>query len=247
MSSRRESLGSVTPAKGFYAKGWRIWLSAVTLRIQRSRTSVPACMTSPRENTPHIQYSGHTMSTDRAAQSATRDLYMYCLTVDTEWVSQQITSRKLTLAISLQQLILTSQKCKSKLNSGNVYYNLNGKTVKQSLYRPWGPQEVGAPTLKDNRHSKVIRLSALRTGRLYLPWKSPGTHFCYRLSGPQGHTAARRIMSSKNSNETLRNRNRDLPACSTVSQPTAPPRALTTIYCTKFSVQNLVYKIYLPF
>ena len=31
-------------------------------------------------------------------------------------------------------------------------------------------------------------------------------------------------MSMKNSNDTIGNRTRDLPACSTVPQPTAPPR-----------------------
>ena len=36
---------------------------------------------------------------------------------------------------------------------------------------------------------KVIRLSALRTGRLYTTGNIPGTHFCYRLSRPQGHSA----------------------------------------------------------
>jgi hypothetical protein len=33
--------------------------------------------------------------------------------------------------------------------------------------RPWGFQEVEAPRFDDNRHMKVARLSALRTGRLY--------------------------------------------------------------------------------
>jgi len=32
-------------------------------------------------------------------------------------------------------------------------------------------------------------------------------------------------MSMKNSSDTIGNRNRNLPACSTVPQPTAPPRA----------------------
>jgi hypothetical protein len=32
-------------------------------------------------------------------------------------------------------------------------------------------------------------------------------------------------MSMKNSNNTIGNQNRDLPACSAVPQPTAPPRA----------------------
>ena len=43
------------------------------------------------------------------------------------------------------------------------------------------------------------------------------------LSQPQGHSAAGRIMSVKNSNETIRNRTCDLPVCSAVPQPTVPP------------------------
>ena len=71
---------------------------------------------------------------------------------------------------------------------------------------------------------KVARLSALRTGRFLPPGNIPGTHFCQRLSRPQGHSAARRIMSMKNSSDTIGNRTRDLPTCSAVPQPAAPPR-----------------------
>jgi hypothetical protein len=46
------------------------------------------------------------------------------------------------------------------------------------LDRPLGSQEVEAPRFLDNRHMKVVRLSAVRTGRLYPPGKIPGTHFC---------------------------------------------------------------------
>ena len=35
------------------------------------------------------------------------------------------------------------------------------------LDRPWGFQEDEAPRCQDNRHMKVVRLSVLRTGRLY--------------------------------------------------------------------------------
>jgi len=35
------------------------------------------------------------------------------------------------------------------------------------LDRPWVFQEVEAPRFQDNRHIKVVRLSALRTGRSY--------------------------------------------------------------------------------
>jgi hypothetical protein len=35
------------------------------------------------------------------------------------------------------------------------------------LDRPWGFQEFEDPRFQDNRHMKVVCLSALRTGRLY--------------------------------------------------------------------------------
>jgi hypothetical protein len=47
------------------------------------------------------------------------------------------------------------------------------------------------------------------------PGNAPGTHFCYRLSRPQGHSAIGRIMSMKNSNDTIWNPTSDLPICST--------------------------------
>jgi hypothetical protein len=37
------------------------------------------------------------------------------------------------------------------------------------------------------------------------PGNTPGTHFCLRLSRPQGHSATRRIISLKNSNDTIGN------------------------------------------
>ena len=35
------------------------------------------------------------------------------------------------------------------------------------------------------------------------PGNAPGTHFCYRLSWPQDHSTIGRIMSMKNSNDTI--------------------------------------------
>jgi len=74
---------------------------------------------------------------------------------------------------------------------------------------------------------KVVRLPALRTGRLYPPGNIPDTHFCLRLSQPQGHSVAGRIMSLNNSSDAIGNRTRNLPTCSAVPQPTAPPRSAT--------------------
>ena len=54
------------------------------------------------------------------------------------------------------------------------------------------------------------------THRPPLPLRNAsGTHFFWRLSRPQGHSAIGRIMSMKNSNDTIWNRTSDLPICST--------------------------------
>jgi len=48
------------------------------------------------------------------------------------------------------------------------------------------------------------------------PGNAAGTHICYRLSRPEGRSAIGRIMSMKNSNDTIWDRTSDLPICSTV-------------------------------
>jgi hypothetical protein len=77
--------------------------------------------------------------------------------------------------------------------------------------------------------------------------KIPGTHFCQRLSRPQGHTAAGRIRSTERSSDLIGNRNRDLPACSIVPQPSMLPRS--AIMTTRFYVTNNhlhIYKACIP-
>jgi len=71
---------------------------------------------------------------------------------------------------------------------------------------------------------KVVRLSVPHTSHIYPPGDILGTHFCYRLSLPQSNSAAGRIKSMKNSNDTIGNWTHDLLVCSTVPQPTASPR-----------------------
>jgi hypothetical protein len=100
---------------------------------------------------------------------------------------------------------------------------------------------------------KAANLSALRTGCLYPPGIIPGIHFCYRLNQPQHHSAAGRIMSTKNSSDTIRNRTCDLPASSTEPQPTVPPRdslvpimsEITAVHTTTFCIFKIHFTIIL--
>jgi len=62
------------------------------------------------------------------------------------------------------------------------------------------------------------------------------------LSQPQGHSAAGRIVSMKNSSDTIGNRTRDLLACSAVPQPTAPPCVPNKRYNTPQKIDNFTFK-----
>ena len=48
------------------------------------------------------------------------------------------------------------------------------------------------------------------------PGDTSGTHFYYWLSRQQDQSAVGRIKSMKNSNDPIKNRTRDLPACNAV-------------------------------
>jgi hypothetical protein len=106
------------------------------------------------------------------------------------------------------------------LNSGK-----KGKAIPVTGHR--GPQDCETsriPYFLDNRLRVMSTLSAGRPS--FNPRKIPGPHFCYRLSRPQGHSAAGRISSIKKSSDYIGNRTRDLPACSIVPQLTTLPRTV---------------------
>jgi hypothetical protein len=107
---------------------------------------------------------------------------------------------------------------------------------------PAGPDIAPFQRHKDARNRCQISPDDLRV-ELHQLWEAPlrwvhsPTHlpplptrnyswysFLSEADSTRGPSAVGRIISMKKSNEIIGNRTRDLPACSAVPQPTAPPR-----------------------
>jgi hypothetical protein len=132
---------------------------------------------------------------ERYAASTNKHLTTFRSTVTPKSQAGQGFYDCLTLLDAKKALILTD--CNLSLKTCTValirysYRTINSATAVNGkgkaipitgLDRHTGFQEVEAPRFQDNRHIKVVRLSALPTGRLYSPGNIPGTHFCERLS-----------------------------------------------------------------
>jgi hypothetical protein len=85
--------------------------------------------------------------------------------------------------------------------------------------------------LLDSRLSDCGKVVSPTRRPPFTPRKIPGTHFCWRLSHPQGHSAAGRISWIEKSSDFIGNRTHDLPTCSIVSQPITLPRTPKLLLC----------------
>ena len=159
------------------------------------------------------------------SRSSRRNVIFNCL----QRLNHMLSSGKMLILwrkTSYKKIQLVFYMVTVSMNKRHFYLRIY--LIKQSHYRLgevlWVPGGWGSQISRQSAHEggKVVS----PTHRPPLPTGSiPGTHFSYRLSRPQGHSAAGRIMSMKNSSDNIGNRTRDLPTCSAVPQPTALRRA----------------------
>jgi hypothetical protein len=98
------------------------------------------------------------------------------------------------------------RKCKVTILEHIVSHNLLLVKGKAVPLKAWSGPEVSRK-LRFPDFLKTAQDGGKVVSLMHMPHltlgNSPGTHFCYWLSGPQGHSAIRRIMSIKNSNDQI--------------------------------------------
>jgi hypothetical protein len=108
-------------------------------------------------------------------------------------------------------------------------FEVNGKAIHiTSRAGPWGCETSRVPHFLGSRLTDGGEVVSLTRRPPFTPRNIPRSHFCQRLSRPQGHNAGGMIRSIEKSTEFLGNRTHDLPACGVVPQPTTLPRALSS-------------------
>ena len=133
------------------------------------------------------------------------------------WSSLDVTLLVLITRVAVYPSLLQSFCARPVKNVESPCYIGNGKGKAVPLQAWSGPEcsrKLSFPDFMTTAQDggKVVSLTHRPPLR---PSNTPGTHFCYRLSGPQDHSAIGRIMSMKISNDTIWNWTSDLTICST--------------------------------
>jgi hypothetical protein len=75
---------------------------------------------------------------------------------------------------------------------------------------PYGCETSRLPHLLDSLLTDCCHVVSLTRRQVFTRRKVPGTHFCYRMSQPQGHSGTGKIWSIEKSIDFIGNRIRDL-------------------------------------
>jgi hypothetical protein len=86
------------------------------------------------------------------------------------------------------------------------------------------------PHFLDSQLTDSGKVVSLMRWPSFTPMMIPGTHFCWRPSRPQGHSAAGRIRPIEKSNDLIRTQTNNILASSTVAQPAMLLHAPLYIY-----------------
>ena len=100
---------------------------------------------------------------------------------------------------------------------------------------PEGSRQLKLSDFKTICTWMLVRLLALRIGRLYPTGNIPGTHFCWEAESTPGSIKRPEGLCQWKIPFTIGNRTHDLPTCSAVPQPTVPPRARSYEYILIYS------------
>jgi hypothetical protein len=119
---------------------------------------------------PHIFIHSLVGKKSTQFKAKNQSLFLWCNThtltpANTWWEHKPpfpFKEHELKLTFQIQEVLkIMKTSCSSFWNVVHISNPITG------LDRPWGFQEVEAPRFQDNRHTKVVRLSTLLSGRLY--------------------------------------------------------------------------------
>ena len=148
---------------------------------------------------------------------------------------------------TMKQKVAPLNKSKSAKSIPKSNYSLSCKVIckaipLQALTGPHGSRRLRFVEFPDNRYTKLVRLSALRTGRLYPQERLLALISVTVWVDPGAIVRPGRLRHSKIPVTPIGNRTCDLPACSAVPQPTDLPRTRNCIAARLF--QEFVFFLY---